>query len=667
MADPFTTFKIQAQIEGLEKVNSLKYAVRSLANSAQPAAADITQLRTAAQQLATANDASTKQIKAAITTLEVLQANVSTTSQRYRELAADIDRARARLAALNVTAKAGGFMAGAKAAAPTALMGAMSSFMPGAASFGAYAGYQAGGLKGGIAGMGIGLGLEGIASISREIKSATEYAAQISRLEIALRAVTKTNANYAKSQTIIQKASKELNIPIDVATKQFTQLSASILGSGYNIEVAENAFRGVSEAIKATGGNAEDVKSGIRAMSQIFGKGKLSAEELSGQLGERLAGAVIKFAKANNMTLEGLQKNLRDGTVGLEKVVTFTEALRDEHKQGALDMASSQEEAGERMNTALKDLKNSFGQFFKPVGAGFQNIITGLAEMATAFLGTAQEIKLAQLKEELEGINQQLNTGYDYSGGGTGILGAIPKKTDKARESLLKAKEEVEGLINAIEGTGDATDELGEKTEKLASVGEQVWDGMLSGAKAYGATIKTVTEEISDATQEIFNKLEDALTDFIMTGELKFKNFAKMIIEEMTRVFVRTQIMKPFTNWIETAFNAKGNVYAQNGIQKFARGGIIDQPTVFPFSKGIGLMGEAGPESIMPLKRGRDGKLGVIAHGGGDTSVVVNVDASGSEVQGDDANAAALGRAISSAVTEEIAKQKRPGGLLSAA
>jgi lambda family phage tail tape measure protein len=84
---------------------------------------------------------------------------------------------------------------------------------------------------------------------------------------------------------------------------------------------------------------------------------------------------------------------------------------------------------------------------------------------------------------------------------------------------------------------------------------------------------------------------------------------------------------------------------------------------VFPFAKGIGLMGEAGPEAIMPLKRGADGKLGV-AGGGGGTSVTVNVDASGSSVQGNSGQGAALGRAIAASVQAELVKQKRPGGLL---
>ena len=75
-------------------------------------------------------------------------------------------------------------------------------------------------------------------------------------------------------------------------------------------------------------------------------------------------------------------------------------------------------------------------------------------------------------------------------------------------------------------------------------------------------------------------------------------------------------------------------------------------------------MGEAGPEAIIPLKRGSDGRLGV--SGGGSTSVVVNVDAKGTTVQGDNGQGQALGRAISAAVQQELIKQRRPGGLLAA-
>ena len=114
--------------------------------------------------------------------------------------------------------------------------------------------------------------------------------------------------------------------------------------------------------------------------------------------------------------------------------------------------------------------------------------------------------------------------------------------------------------------------------------------------------------------------------------------------------------------------NAMGNAYAANGIVPFAMGGLVDKPTLFKFANGgagrLGLMGEAGPEAIMPLRRLPSGRLGVESAGGGTTNVVVNVDASGSQVQGDNNQAEALGRAVSAAVQAELVRQKRDGGLL---
>jgi lambda family phage tail tape measure protein len=111
--------------------------------------------------------------------------------------------------------------------------------------------------------------------------------------------------------------------------------------------------------------------------------------------------------------------------------------------------------------------------------------------------------------------------------------------------------------------------------------------------------------------------------------------------------------------------NANGNAFGANGIIPFAKGGIVNSPTLFPFAKGTGLMGEAGPEAIMPLQRGANGKLGVLASGGGgDINVVVNVDASGSSVEGNEQEGQQLGRVIAAAIQAEMIKQKRPGGLL---
>ena len=114
----------------------------------------------------------------------------------------------------------------------------------------------------------------------------------------------------------------------------------------------------------------------------------------------------------------------------------------------------------------------------------------------------------------------------------------------------------------------------------------------------------------------------------------------------------------------EVVKNALGNVYAKNKIVPFAYGGIVSRPTLFPMKNGAGLMGEAGPEGILPLKRGKDGKLGVIAQGGGSTNVVVNVDASGTSVQGNEPQANALGELIGTMIQSTLIEESRAGGLL---
>ena len=88
-----------------------------------------------------------------------------------------------------------------------------------------------------------------------------------------------------------------------------------------------------------------------------------------------------------------------------------------------------------------------------------------------------------------------------------------------------------------------------------------------------------------------------------------------------------TAALKPLGNLLGGLFgnvlgSAKGNVVNGGRLKPFAGGGIVNSPTLFPLRGGTGLMGEAGPEAIVPLARGRDGKLGIR---GGGVNVTVNI------------------------------------------
>ncbi len=70
---------------------------------------------------------------------------------------------------------------------------------------------------------------------------------------------------------------------------------------------------------------------------------------------------------------------------------------------------------------------------------------------------------------------------------------------------------------------------------------------------------------------------------------------------------------------------ADGAPFSQGRVMPFAKGGVVSSPTSFPMQGGTGLMGEAGPEAIMPLSRGADGRLGVRTQGGGAVTVNMNI------------------------------------------
>ena len=247
----------------------------------------------------------------------------------------------------------------------------------------------------------------------------------------------------------------------------------------------------------------------------------------------------------------------------------------------------------------------------------------------------------------------------------------------------LAAKEYETGIVEIGKAAAEAAIAELEFVDSLERQDTAI-NGARDGIDEYLESIGTLSENISSVTQNVFRGLEDAIVSLTTTGKFSFREFALSVIQDLTRMVTRMLIVAPIlklikglltpglgalegVNALKTsipgfALSANGNVFAENGIKRFARGGIVNRPTIFPFANGTGLMGEAGPEAIIPLKRGVDGKLGVA--GGGGTVVNVSVDASGSQVQGDAGQGQQLGRAIAAAIQTELIKQKRPGGLL---
>ena len=259
----------------------------------------------------------------------------------------------------------------------------------------------AGGLAGGVPGAFAGAALGQLAdNVGQALGATASYTAEIDKQRIALKNVTKDVGEYQGALAFIDQTSRSLAIPQDVLNKQFTQLSASVIGAGGNIDLAKEAFIGIAAGIRGTGGSLADMEGALRATAQVFSKGKVSAEELRQQIGERLPGAFALFAKSMGKTPQELDKMLEQGQVTLNDFMSFVRTLSSEYGASASEIAASSQAAGDRLATTMSRMREAVGRELQPLGAQFQEILAravadnegNLVALAKAFSEAAQAI-----------------------------------------------------------------------------------------------------------------------------------------------------------------------------------------------------------------------------------------------------------------------------------
>jgi len=220
------------------------------------------------------------------------------------------------------------------------------------------------------------------------------------------------------------------------------------------------------------------------------------------------------------------------------------------------------------------------------------------------------------------------------------IIGMTEEGRNKAIASrkieldLIKEKLKIESNkdltpVQKLELIGEATDRAAQRTNNLNTAMENAIGGKRMQAYA-------------DAFENIFKGMGDAIADFALTGKTSFGDLTKSIIADLIRMEMQMQMSSIYKglggfggimSMITGGGNAAGNAMFDAGFNQMvpmAKGGaftnsIVDSPTLFAFAKGAGVMGEAGPEAIMPLRRGADGSLGVVAAGASSSNVQVVV------------------------------------------
>ena len=262
-------------------------------------------------------------------------------------------------------------------------------------------------------------------------------------------------------------------------------------------------------------------------------------------------------------------------------------------------------------------------------------------------------LKLSAFKAAQATGTQTAINGYDQELAG---IGRGDKARDRMRADLALRQKYVEDLneLNEQRNTGQIspelyqqetqvlTDELNKRLAAQQNYFQQVdeaqsnWsNGATSALENYLDSAADVAGQTQDLFTNAFSNLEDGIVQFIKTGKASFKDFADSIIEDLIRIQVRQAAagflgsafnflgggssalgQGTMTGFSEVIRNAKGGVYDSPSLSAFS-GGVYDSPQMFAFAKGAGVFAEAGPEAILPLHRGPDGSLGVMAAGAG--------------------------------------------------
>lgn len=372
-----------------------------------------------------------------------------------------------------------------------------------------------------------------------------------------------------------------------------------------------------------------------------------------------------------------------------ETFAIVRDLIANPFKEGLNDAIQTINDFGRKLqgNSLIKAIGSISveGSFFDLISRE-QDLLEPLEKVTVTWENSAQRIRDAVS----QGFNQEMSIP---------ILGNI----DEIRSAITTAEDLEEAYRNAARvadvDMANASDKLKIKFKELvdlfrsgaSDIDIRDWFGQIEDAAEDSAgaveDALTVIEErynsIAKSLQDGFSGFFNSLVDGTKTVGDAFKDMAKKILSDLWDILVTQQIVGSWSMGTDGKItssgivggimsflrNANGNAFMNGQVVPFANGGIVNGPTLFPMANGMGLMGEAGPEAVMPLKRGKDGKLGVAAEGGkGDTYVIhqnFNFSANGDEsVRRIIAQAAPE---ISKITQRDILETRRRGGTFKAA
>lgn len=318
----------------------------------------------------------------------------------------------------------------------------------------------------------------------------------------------------ADAMEFVRSESQRLGLDLSTAADQFAKLTASSRGTALEGKATKDIFTAIAQAATVMGLSADQTSGSLLAIQQMISKGTVSAEELRGQLGERLPGAFQIAARSMNLTTAELGKLLESGKLTAEQLLPRLAAELNK-TFGAQSEQSAQGLNAQinRMNTAMFDLKIAIGEsgLINFLSSGIE-LATKLANALTNAFGGGQKLSpiekqvslIQTLEKELESLQN---------------LTHIPLIGD-----LLFDKKQADLLKFRIES---ATEDLAKMKEQLASNPDD--KTVIANATGQAGTLLTLTKKTISESERFIESLNNEIqTAGLTTIQIRRLEAAKL-------------------------------------------------------------------------------------------------------------------------------------------
>jgi tape measure domain-containing protein len=448
---------------------------------------------------------------------------ITPNTSEWRDFNSQIQRTERSIQKLNKKPLTGGQRAGAAGGA--FLYGGGLGGGAGSA-LGGIGGGLIGGVPGAFTGAAIGQAADNLTGMTSAM--VTE-AATIQKLRMGLATASNDLLDYRDSLKQVQDISNNLLLPLEKVTQKFTQLKASTVALGFDAKTTGEIFQGTAAAVLQAGGSLDDVDGAMRAVVQVFSKGKLTAEEMRGQLGERLPGAVVEFAKSAGMSVQELDAAFQAGTTSLDDFVKFLREKKGDTQNFLKEMETSSTFAGARMEKAFENLRLVVGQSLQPMGAEMQDFATSTVKLLDKVIKKMIELKVIQpgpdflAQQALEGTN--------------GGVAGLEQRTLDAQEKARKAAQGgpstfVANYISLLENDATLSVVLGREAKRQAEALAQVKKQLALTKKREVEDKKVVDDKRGQSFLDAIEKREEAIANAREKYEEDIANIRKNAIKQ---------------------------------------------------------------------------------------------------------------------------------------